>query len=362
MSYLVSPLEAIKSRTAQDGTLVQYILNNTLISSAGGLSNILPVPQVCLVFLKTWASEGYDRIGLEPDWNSTGVVDSVASYCNNTIVITNSAGLNVMPWANNPNVTAILAAHLPGQESGNSIVDVLYGTVNPSGKLPYTIALNASDYNFAPITNSTALVETEDPNAWQSNFTEGLLIDYRHFDYYNQSVAFEFGFGLSYTTFDMTGIQIQSQSQTGNGSWNGNWNGGWNSSGSGSGSGSVGALPPPNPIVPGGNPSLWEVLYTVSVTVTNTGAIAGAAVPQVYLSLPQIPGEDPTPLNVLRGFDKVMLQPGESQSVAFGLMRRDLSYWNTMVQEWMIPTGPIGVNAGFSSRDFRQKTQLTVVS
>ncbi|KAK5200390.1 hypothetical protein LTR96_009780 [Exophiala xenobiotica] len=362
MSYLVSPLEAIKSRTAQDGTLVQYILNNTLISSAGGLSNILPVPQVCLVFLKTWASEGYDRIGLEPDWNSTGVVASVASYCNNTIVITNSAGLNVMPWANNPNVTAILAAHLPGQESGNSIVDVLYGAVNPSGKLPYTIALNASDYNFAPITNSTALVETEDPNAWQSNFTEGLLIDYRHFDYYNESVAFEFGFGLSYTTFDMAGIQIQSQSQTGNGSWDGNWNGGWNSSGSGSGSGSVSALPPPNPIVPGGNPSLWEVLYTVSVTVTNTGGLAGAAVPQVYLSLPQIPGEDPTPLNVLRGFDKIVLQPGESQSVAFGLMRRDLSYWNTVMQEWMIPSGPIGVNAGFSSRDFRQKTQLTAVS
>ncbi|KAK5442681.1 hypothetical protein LTS15_010888 [Exophiala xenobiotica] len=364
MSYLVSPLEAIKSRTAQDATLVQYILNNTLVSNAGGLSNILPVPQVCLVFLKTWASEGYDRIGLEADWNSTGVVTSVASYCNNTIVITNSAGLNVMPWANNPNVTAILAAHLPGQESGNSIVDVLYGTVNPSGKLPYTIALNASDYNFAPITNSTALVETEDPNAWQSNFTEGLLIDYRHFDYYNQSVAFEFGFGLSYTTFDMTGIQIQAQSQTGNGSWNGNWNGGWNSSGSGSGSGSgsVSALPPPNPIVPGGNPSLWEVLYTVSVTVTNTGSLAGAAVPQVYLSLPQFPGEDPTPLNVLRGFDKVMLQPGESQLVAFGLMRRDLSYWNTVMQEWMIPSGPIGVNAGFSSRDFRQKTQLTVVS
>lgn len=342
MSYLVSPLEAIKSRATQDGTLVQYILNNTLISSAGGLSSILPVPQICLVFLKTWASEGYDRIGLEPDWNSTGVVNSVASHCNNTIVITNSAGLNVMPWATHPNVTAILAAHLPGQESGNSIVDVLYGTVNPSGKLPYTIALNASDYNFAPITNSTTLVETEDPNSWQSNFTEGLLIDYRHFDYYNQSVAFEFGFGLSYTTFDMSGIQIQSHA--------------------GNGNGSVGALPPSNPIVPGGNPSLWEVLFTVSVTVTNTGGLAGAAVPQVYLSLPQIRGEDPTPLNVLRGFDKIMLQPGESQSVKFDLMRRDLSYWNTMTQQWMSPSGPIGVNAGFSSRDFRQKTQLTVVT
>ncbi|KAJ9634467.1 hypothetical protein H2204_006292 [Knufia peltigerae] len=354
LSYLVSPLEAIKTRAAQDGTLVQYILNNTLLSTEGpsGFSSaILPVPQVCLVFLKTWASEGYDRVGLEADWNSTGVVESVASYCNNTVVITHSGGLNVMPWADNPNVTAILAAHLPGEESGNSIVDILYGAVNPSGKLPYTIALNASDYNFAPITNSTALVETEDPNAWQSNFTEGLLIDYRHFDYYNQSVAFEFGFGLSYTTFDMSGIGVTSSGVAGGGT-------GWGANNTG-----VTSTPPStNTSSPGGNPALWETLYTVNVTVANTGGVAGAAVPQLYVSLPQVPDGDPTPVNVLRGFDKIMLQPGQSQSIGFDLARRDLSYWDTNAQQWTIPSGPIGLNAGFSSRDFRQTSQITVVS
>jgi len=81
--------------------------------------------------------------------------------------------------ADNPNVTAILAAHYPGEEVGNSIVDVLWGAVNPSGKLPYTIAYNQGDYKFADITNSTALLETENPNAWQSDFEERLLIDYR---------------------------------------------------------------------------------------------------------------------------------------------------------------------------------------
>lgn len=131
MSYLIPPLDAIKIRAAQDGTLVQYILNNTLLSTSAGLANIVPVPEVCLVFLKTWAQEGDDRTSLLADWNSTAVVESVASICNNTIVITHSGGLNVLPWASNPNVTGIVAAHLPGQESGNSIVDILYGDVNP---------------------------------------------------------------------------------------------------------------------------------------------------------------------------------------------------------------------------------------
>jgi len=74
---------------------------------------------------------------------------------------------------------------------------VLYGAVNPSGHLPYTIAKEESDYAFADITNSSALLNTTNPNAWQSDFKERLLIDYRHFDYYNLSVQYEFGFGLS---------------------------------------------------------------------------------------------------------------------------------------------------------------------
>lgn len=132
LSYLVSPLDAIKTRASQDGTLVQYILNNTLIATGGGLNTIQPSPpDVCLVFLKTWATEGEDRSSLLADWNSTAVVKAVTQVCTNTIVVTHSGGLDVLPWASNPNVTAILAAHLPGQESGNSIVDVLYGDVNP---------------------------------------------------------------------------------------------------------------------------------------------------------------------------------------------------------------------------------------
>lgn len=86
-----------------------------------------------------------------------------------------------MPWADHPNVTAVLSAHLPGQEAGNSIVDVLWGDVNPSGHLPYTVAKEESDYEYAPITNSTALLETNVSTVWQSDFEEGVLIDCKEF-------------------------------------------------------------------------------------------------------------------------------------------------------------------------------------
>ncbi len=109
----------------------------------------------------------------------TALVESVASQCPNTVVITHSGGLNVLQFATNPNVTAILAAHYSGEQVGNSIVDVLWGDVNPNGRLPYTIAKAQGDYSFAPIENSTALLETENPDAWQSDFKERLLIDYR---------------------------------------------------------------------------------------------------------------------------------------------------------------------------------------
>ncbi|KAF7182706.1 hypothetical protein CNMCM7691_002367 [Aspergillus felis] len=193
---IVSPLQAIRNRT--DARL-QYITDIEFIAR-DDFSSIFPPPEVCLVFLKTWASETMDRINFENDYNSTVVVNNVASHCPNTIVVTHSAGVNTMPWALNPNVTAILAAHYPGQESGNAIVDVLFGDVNPSGRLPYTIPITDSDYDI-PVVNITGPA-AYDSSAWQSDFTEGLMIDYRHFDIGNITPLYEFGFGLSYTTFN----------------------------------------------------------------------------------------------------------------------------------------------------------------
>jgi beta-glucosidase len=243
--------------------------------------------------------------------------------------------VNVLPFADHPNVTAILLAHYPGQESGNSIIDVLSGAVKPSGRLPYTIAYDEADYN-APIVTD---IQTTGVDDWQSWFDERLEIDYRYFDAHNIPVRYEFGYGLSYTTFAMFDIMLESTQQLG----------------------SISRFPVEEPVAPGGNPELWQTLYNVRVDVTNTGRVRGSAVPQLYLSFP-----DSTPLGTpprqLRGFEKVELAPGERRTVAFALMRRDISYWDVVSQEWAIPSGEFVVSAGFSSRDLVVSTNMTPIA
>jgi beta-glucosidase len=282
--------------------------------------------------LKTWAQEAEDRAHLASDWDGDGVVESVAAFCNNTVVVTHSAGINTLPWADHENVTAILAAHFPGQESGHSLVDILYGEVNPSGHLPYTIALKGTDYNAPPTTG----INTTGFDDWQSWFDEKLEIDYRHFDAHNISVRYEFGFGLSYTTFNISNIETSPLQNN------------------------ITSFPEDLPIQPGGNPALWEALYNVTVSVSNSGPVAGAAVPQLYVGLPSSAPVG-TPIRQLRGFEKVYLEKGETQSVGFELLRRDLSYWDVDSQQWVIPQGEFTIWVGLSSRDLRVQERFTVV-
>lgn len=326
-SHVVTPLEAIKAKTKEDGSLLQYMLDNEAITQYG-TSAIFPNPDVCLVFIKSWATEGYDRETIYPEYNGTGVVNTVASNCNNTVVVHYGTGPTLFPFASNPNVTAIIAAHFPGQESGNSLVDVLYGAVNPSGHLPYTIPV--SDTVFPKtLVNSTALVETTDPDAWQADFTEGNMIDYRYYIATNKtsSVLYPFGFGLSYTTFNVSDLVVESVSDAA----------------------IAGTTPSADAtILPGGNSELWAAVYTANVTVSNTGDVAGAAVPQLYLNLLDAGAPAGTPAWQLRGFDRVDLAPGESKTVGFELLRRDVSYWDVVAQEWRVPEGEIKVEVGFS--------------
>ncbi len=104
-TYIVPPLDAIKQRAAQDKSLVQYVLNNTLVISQGSLPPTYPTPpDVCLVFLKTWATEGFDRTSLFPDWNGTTLVETVAASCPNTVVITHSGGKFLQVFVTSPQV------------------------------------------------------------------------------------------------------------------------------------------------------------------------------------------------------------------------------------------------------------------
>lgn len=334
-SYLVTPLEAIKARAKQDDALVQFILSNEIITQYG-IDSIQPAPEVCLVFIKSWATEGFDRDELEPEHNGTGVVETVADSCSNTIVVHSGAGPVLLPFASHPNVTAILLSHFPGQESGNSLVDVLYGDVNPSGHLPYTIPSSLSVAS-PPIVNSTQLVETTDPNAWQDPFTEGLYIDYRYYALKDGSVHYPFGFGLSYTTFSLSELSVTAVAGTSNSS----------------------SLPSAAaPVLPGGNADLWKPLYVANVSVSNTGDVAGAAVPQLYVNIADAGAPAGTPQWQLRGFDRVDLAPGQTKTVGFELLRRDVSFWDVEAQQWRLPGGTIGVEVGFNFEERPVKASL----
>ncbi|KAJ3580052.1 hypothetical protein NPX13_g512 [Xylaria arbuscula] len=310
-TYVVSPLEAIKARAEETSTRVSYIINNEFLA-ANDFHSLYPIPDVCIVFLKTYAAESFDRTSFEADWNSTAVVTNVAQKCNNTVVVTHSAGINTMPWATHPNVRAIIAASLPGEQTGNSIVDILWGDVNPSGRLPFTIPVTGEDYGLPVV--KLASEEVTSPTAWQSNFTEGLMIDYRHFDAMDIQPLYEFGFGLSYTTFDIVSNVL------------------------------VRALLADPPALASstlavGDSEIFNPILNATSRVSNTGSRGGATVAQLYVSFPSDSGPTGTPVRVLRGFTKSQLAPGETVEVEFPLTRRDVSYWDVEAQNWRIPTG-----------------------
>ncbi|KAI0433006.1 glycoside hydrolase superfamily [Xylaria sp. FL1042] len=330
---IVSPLEAIKARAQEISIRVSYIVSNQRLA-ANDFHSLYPIPEVCIVFIKTFAAESFDRLSFEADWDSTAAVTNVAERCNNTVVVTHSAGVNAMPWATHPNVKAIIAAHFPGEQTGNSIVDILWGDVNPSGRLPYTIPVTEEDYGF-PIVNLTS-DEVTSPTAWQSNFTEGLLIDYRHFDAMNIEPLYEFGFGLSYTTFELVANVSVANLVT-----------------------NPAALASSTAATEHGD--IFTPFLNATSRVSNTGSRDGAAVVQLYVSMPRDSVPTGTPVRILRGFTKPRLAEGEAKDVEFQLTRRDLSYWDVTAQNWRVPTGEFEICVGFSSRDLPQCIKHTIL-
>jgi hypothetical protein len=202
--YLIDPLAALQYRARQDGSEIQWVLDDFAYSL---IASTAQQASVCFAFVKTDSGEGYitvdgnmgDRNNLTAWQVGDALIATVAGNCSNTIVVVHSVGqINMEAWADHPNVTAILWANLPGEESGSSLVDVLYGDVNPSGRLPFTIAKNDSDYSSDVLFLPNAGNGTLPP---YDNFNEKLLVDYRAFDAKNITPRYEFGYGLSYTTF-----------------------------------------------------------------------------------------------------------------------------------------------------------------
>jgi beta-glucosidase len=321
MSTISSPFDALVQQAYEDNTILFWDFTEPE-PSVNGASD------ACLVIVNAFAAEGYDRPNLHDDYTD-GLILHVASACNNTIVVFHNAGPRLVDnFIDHPNVTGLIFAHLPGQDSGRALTSILYGSSNPSGKLPYTVARNESDYGQRL---SPDVPKDEFAYFPQSNFSEGTLVDYRLFDSKNITPRFEFGFGLSYTTFDYSNITITPLPQ--NGSSNSSF-----------------ATYPSGQIAEGGQADLWDVLVNVSVELRNNGTVDGQEVAQLYV---HIPGSQA--VRQLRGFEKVNLTIGASETVEFGLTRRDLSFWDVVAQKWRLSTGEPGyeVWVGGSSRDLR---------
>ncbi|ORY12520.1 beta-glucosidase [Clohesyomyces aquaticus] len=402
--YLITPLDAIKNEVTSNGGVVQSVTDNWAYPAINALAR---QASVAIVFVDADSGEGYitvdgnagDRNNLTLWQDGNTLIQNVTALCNNTIVVIHSVGpVLVDAWYNNPNVTAILWAGLPGQESGNAIADVLYGRVNPGGKLPFTIGRQQSDYGVDLIYEPT-----NGHDSPQDNFAEGNFIDYRYFDQKNITPIYEFGYGLSYTSFSYSNINVEKiaagpytpttgttkaapvlgnfSTNTADYQWPANLtyvntyiypylnstdlreasmdpdygmdNSEYLPEGVSDGS--------PQPKIPagggpGGNPALYDVLYHVTATVSNNGTVAGEEVAQLYLSL----GGPDDPKVVLRNFERLSIQPGQSATFTADITRRDVSNWDSASQNWVITNYAKTVYVGSSSRKLPLRAQLSL--
>lgn len=317
-AFISAPFTAIQERAAQDGTQLYWDFTNVNATSV-----VYGASDVAIVFLNAHAGEGVDRPALRDDF-SDALVQNIAAQNNNTIVVIHNAGVRLVDqWIENPNVTAVIFAHLPGQDSGAALTQLLYGDVSPSGKLPYTVAKNETDYG--KIANPIRDIGANGTFKYfpQDTFDEGVFFDYRAFDASDITPRFEFGFGLSYSTFLFSDLSIEPVA--------GNL-----------------SVYPTGAIAPGGQADLWDVVAYVSANITNTGSVKAQEVGQLYIGIP-VAGQ---PVRQLRGFEKVMIEPNQTVSVEFELKRRDLSVWDVATQQWRLTLGAdYNVFVGSSSRN-----------
>ncbi|KAI7459285.1 putative beta-glucosidase [Hortaea werneckii] len=319
VAWSISAHDALASRAR--------IWNQTLHTQFVDQKPTVKAPDApCIVMINAQSSEGWDRSGIRDEYSDT-LVQNVASQCKNTIVVIHNAGVRLVDsWIENPNVTAVIFAHVPGQMNGEALAAILYGEQSPSGRLPYTVAKTEADYGDLL---SPSLPSADTPLYPQSTFDEGLFIDYKHFIQQDITPRFPFGYGLTYTNFTYSNLSIRLAEGA-----------------------TTSPLPPafqpsnPNTtttLPQGGNPSLFDHLATISVQITNSGSVTAAEVAQLYIEV----ASSDLPL-ALRGFEKKLLSPGETETFSFPLRRKDLSVWDVGQQEWVLSKGPHGVRVGKS--------------
>ncbi|KAH8887422.1 glycoside hydrolase family 3 protein [Thozetella sp. PMI_491] len=379
--YFDDPISAIKNRTSN----VTFYNTDSFPSVPTPTAN-----DVAIVFINSDAGEnsftvegnnGDRSSSLQAAWHDGDklVQNAAAKYANVVVVIHTVGPINVESWIGLPSVKAVLNAHLPGQEAGQSLTNVLFGDVSPSGHLPYSITKAMTDLpdSIASLQTPPLLVQL------QQTFDEGLYIDYRYLNKHGIQPRFAFGHGLSYTQFNFSSLTIKKvttltsvpPARAAKGStpvyssaippaseayqpdgfstvWRYLYS--WLSKGDADSAYQTGISGATYPYPTGysttqtngpraggsegGNPALWDVAYTLSVKVTNTGKRAGRAVAQLYLQFPTDASVD-TPVIQLRDFAKTdTLQPGQSATLQLQLTRKDVSVWDVVLQDWVVPS------------------------
>lgn len=256
---------------------------------------------------ESYESEGWDRKHMRLPDDQNRLIAAVCQAQPNTAVVLHNGSPVEMPWIHG--VKAVLEAYLGGQESGGAVADLLYGDANPCGKLAETFPVKLSD-------NPSYLNFPGDGD--ECDYREGIFTGYRYYDAKERKVLFPFGHGLSYTEFAYRGLK------------------------------------------PGASEIADTDPLKVTVTVRNDGAVAGKEVVQLYVSAcsPKIS----RPQRELKGFAKVLLQPGEEKTVEFALDRRSFAFYDPQRRGWRVESGEYEVQVGSSSRDIRLKARVRVNS
>lgn len=252
-------------------------------------------------------SEGFDRAHMGMPGCQNELIERVAAVQPNTIVVLHNGSPVEMPWADK--VKGIVEAYLGGQAVGAATVDILFGKVNPSAKLPESFPYKLED-------NPSYLYYLGEGD--RVEYREGVFVGYRYYDTKKMEVRFPFGFGLSYTSYEYSNLKVSAD-----------------------------------------HIKDTDVLE-VSVDVTNTGGMAGKEVVQLYIS--DVESTVIRPVKELKGFEKVELAPGETKNVTFTLDKRAFAYWNTQLHDWHVETGEFRILIGKSSRDIQLEAAVTVES
>ncbi|WP_367846700.1 beta-glucosidase [Rhodoferax sp. WC2427] len=304
--YKSSPLDAIRAKAPH--ATVTY-LDGT---DAAAAANAAALADVTIVFGTQWQTEGGDLPSLSlPDavadpanqaYDQNALMAAVAATAKRSVVVLQSGTAVTMPWLSG--VHSVLEAWYPGVQGGAAIANVLFGTVNPSGKLPLTFPKSESDMPQKRISATDTQVV----------YSEGLQMGYRWYDAENIEPLFPFGHGLSYTRFRYAGVRSSTNADGG---------------------------------------------VTLSFTLTNTGTVAGAEVAQVYAALPSAVGEPP---QRLVGWQKVSLAAGESKTVSVAVKAERLAIWDTTAHQWRLPGGSFGFTVGGSSRDAQALTSTQTIA